>query len=451
MTFSRRHILKGVSLGAGSVVLSSVTERIESAESGKPVPKRFVFVLQSNGFQPWGAQPKGIERLMRGGPDKVVDLPLAKYELPDDLAPLAPHKKRVTILQRLQGKHCNPFHSGGYAALAGSPKSSRPLAATIDAAIAKAFPGVFPMIGLGVKAADDNNTGTVYICSASGPNQPIATQCNPDIAYRQLFGSVAQGNARKHFDARTSLLEFMKHDTKRVRSELSGDERDKFDHYVHAFESMGDRQKKLAAMSDTLRQHAPERTDKYTAANDKHRMQAQFELAAASLISGLTNVVTICSGLCSPNGYRRGMGMNISLHQLGHRESDGNKGYRELYTMLRQQHMEMIADLIKQLEAVPEGDGNMMDNTVIVFTSDSAETHHSSGVEWPFVLIGNAGGKLRAGRFIEYPAFGDAGNRSINALYCTLLHAAGAPCEHFNLSGATKEVDQPGPLPQLLA
>ena len=80
-----------------------------------------------------------------------------------------------------------------------------------------------------------------------------------------------------------------------------------------------------------------------------------------------------------------------------------------------------------------------------------AETHHSSGNEWPFVLVGDLGGSLRTGRFIEYPAFGDAGNRSINALYCSLLHAAGRRGEHFNLEGATKEVDRPGPLPELLA
>lgn len=42
-------------------------------------------------------------------------------------------------------------------------------------------------------------------------------------------------------------------------------------------------------------------------------------------------------------------------------------------------------------------------------------------------------------------------NRTINALYCTLLHAAGAPREHFNLDNGLKEIDKPGPLGELLA
>ena len=450
MNINRRNVLKGMTLGAGSVLLPAMVRQLHAQTHSATMPKRFVFVLQNNGFQPWAAQPNGMEWKRENGPNKVVDLSLEDLELSEDLSPLTPHKRRVTILQRLQGKHVKPFHGGGYGALSGAPNQSRPVAATIDGALAKEFPGVFPMVGLGLASAENNNTGTVYICSAWGPNMPIATQANPDIAYRQLFGSVAAGNARKDFDARTSLLDFMKDDVKRVRGELVGDELVKFDHYLNAFESMSDRQKKLATMSDTLRKHVPKHTEKFTSPNEKERLETQFELAAASLISGLTNVVTVCSGLCNPNGNMRGMGVNISLHQVGHKESDGDRDYRQLYTHLRKQHIEFIADLVKRLEAVPEGDGTMMDNTVILYTSDAAETHHSSGNEWPFVLVGNLGGRIKSGRFIEYPAFGDRGNRSTNALYCSLLHAAGKPQAHFNLEGPTREVDKPGPLDELL-
>ena len=451
MNASRRNVLKGLSLGAGSVLLPAMVRQLHAQTSATTMPKRFVFVLQNNGFQPWAAQPNGRPWKRENGPQKVVDLPLDDLELSEDLSPLAACKQRVTILQRLQGKHVKPFHGGGYGALSGAPKQSRPVAATIDGALAREFPGVFPMVGLGLAAAENNSTGTVYICSAWGPNMPIATQANPDLAFRQLFGSVAEGGARQDFNARSRLLDFMKDDVRRVRGELGGDELAKFDRYLGAFESMSDRQLKLAAMAKDLREHVPQRDERFTSSNEKERLETQFELAAASLVSGLTNVVTICSGLCNPNGSMRGMGVNIGLHQVGHKESDGDRDYRQLYTLLRKQHIELVAGLVRRLEAVPEGDGTMMDNTVIVYTSDAAETHHSSGNEWPFVLVGSLGGRLRAGRFIEYPAFGDAGNRSINALYCSLLHAAGKPREHFNLEGPTKEVDTPGPLTELLA
>ena len=93
----------------------------------------------------------------------------------------------------------------------------------------------------------------------------------------------------------------------------------------------------------------------------------------------------------------------------------------------------------------------MMDNTVIVYTSDGAETHHARGNEWPFVLIGNLQNRLKSDRFVEYPAYGKPGNRTINALYCTLLAAAGVKRDHFNLSGDLKKVDKHGPLSELLS
>jgi hypothetical protein len=107
----------------------------------------------------------------------------------------------------------------------------------------------------------------------------------------------------------------------------------------------------------------------------------------------------------------------------------------------------------------------MLDNTVVVFTSDSANRQHTGGENWPFVLLGNLGGRLRTGRLVAYPmqergTKGDwnyhgnasASNPTINALYCTLLHAAGAPREHFNLTGANKEdPSQHGPLEELLS
>ena len=167
------------------------------------------------------------------------------------------------------------------------------------------------------------------------------------------------------------------------------------------------------------------------------------------MIGGLTRVVTICSGLCSPGGEYRGFqDQPISLHnQVGH---GGGGRSRDLYTLVRRYHLEQLATLARRLQAVREGDGTMLDNTVFVYTSDFGEAHHSTGSDWAFVLLGNLGGRLRAGQYVDYPLVGHAGNRSINALYCSLLHAAAAPRDHFNLDGAQRAIDTPGPLNEIL-
>jgi len=118
---------------------------------------------------------------------------------------------------------------------------------------------------------------------------------------------------------------------------------------------------------------------------------------------------------------------------------------------LRRYHLKQLAVLANKLAAVPEGNGTMLDNTVFVYTSDFGETHHSTGDDWAYVLLGDLGGKLKKGQYIVYPLRGREGNRSINAPYCTLLHAAEAPRDHFNLDGPRKTVGRPGPLDELLA
>ena len=120
---------------------------------------------------------------------------------------------------------------------------------------------------------------------------------------------------------------------------------------------------------------------------------------------------------------------------------------------LRRYLAEQVAGLLRKLQTAREGDGTMLDNTVVVFTSDSANRQHTAGENWPFVLIGNLGGRLKTNQWVGYPLRergGDAGpwgsygsappsNPTINALYCTLLHAMGRPRDTFNRAGGSQD------------
>jgi hypothetical protein len=80
---------------------------------------------------------------------------------------------------------------------------------------------------------------------------------------------------------------------------------------------------------------------------------------------------------------------------------------------------------------VPEGDGNMLDNTLIVYFSDAGQQHHANYENFPMVLVGNLGGKLKTGRFIHYPSYRNTGNRTLGSFYTTVLHATGNPRDGF--------------------
>ena len=75
--------------------------------------------------------------------------------------------------------------------------------------------------------------------------------------------------------------------------------------------------------------------------------------------------------------------------------------------------------MVGRLEKIPEGNGTMMDNTVIVYMSDASDTHHSTAYEWPFVVLGNLKGKMNlGGRYISYPGYGKVGHRTVGVQSC---------------------------------
>lgn len=472
MLTGRRKFLSNVSLGAGSLVLTPIVRQLEAQAAGAAqAAKRFVFVLEGNGL-PWQQiQPLGIERggttqvkagvatvQESGSRNQQVVKSLEGYNLPKALEPLTPWKQRVTILQGLSGRVTGGGHStdfgalGCFAAHGGTGNSGTPQGETIDAALGKRLGGIFPQVGLGI--ADRPQLTTIYNCSAWDKGKPLPTQCHPELAYASLFGSAAGGAAREEFLARGNMLDFLLDDIKRLERQVGGAEREKLQQHVAAYESLAQRQSRLNEISSTLREQAPVVSDKYKSEVETDRLDAHFDLAAAALIGGVTNVVTIASGAGSPYFVVRfgGLGIPVSKHSIGHGESYNGRTWDDLAVTIRRFHFELIARLMKKLSAVPEGDGTMLDNTLIVYLSDAAEAHHSRCLEWPFVLIGDLGGQLRAGRYVEYPYWGLSGHKTVGNLYTSLLHAIGERRDYFGvLDPLLKGLDLKGPLPELLS
>jgi hypothetical protein len=127
--------------------------------------------------------------------------------------------------------------------------------------------------------------------------------------------------------------------------------------------------------------------------------------------------------------------MALRTNAIGHGGGENGKTSDELLRIIRSFHAERIAALAKKLDAVKEGDGTVLDNTLIVYLSDSAEDHHDSCYEWPLLMLGNLGGRLKAGdRFLNVPGYHSSANhRTMAQFYTALLHAAGAPVEHFGI------------------
>lgn len=449
MDLNRRNWLRGITLGAGATAFRPFLHHLEAAEQGQ-LPKRFVFVLKSSGLQGEYLNPTGLNH----GGDQLVDESLDGRQLPATLTALEPLKDKLTIIQGLSGKMTRLGHSAHYGALGGYKASPHapPLYATIDGHLSESFPAVFNHVGF--KMGEGNQGVTFPSISAKGKGQQLPFQQNPMAAFENLFGSILEdGDLKKKYTRTGNVLDAMSEDIRQLQKVLPVSEKEKLGHYLNGFESLRDRRVKLVSMQAMLKGNAPDLSDKYTSRYKTHHLEAHFDMAAASLICGLTNVITVhADGLDS---VYSGIGIGNNVHAIGHGAGYATLSAQDCRNAIREFHVDLIADLAKKLDGVPEGDGTMLDNTLIVYTSDNAAKHHSVGSDWPMLVLGNMGGALKSqGRYLAYPSYGRANHRhTICNWFTTLCHLAGIPQDFFGQPDMAlgKVEDQAGPLSELLA
>lgn len=380
------------------------------------------------------------------------------------MKPFEPLKEYLSIIQGLSGKMCAGGHTGNYGALGvwrapGEKGAPPPKRATVDSILSTMYPAAIKHLATGLAGNWGSRTyeGVVYPdISAAGPQKTIPFQASPDIVFEQLFGTVASNdkyNAHK-LKSKKDLLHFMAGDVKRLQQELPSQERAKLDYYLDALEGVQDQDVKIAALRESLEKNVPEFTGKYTAKEAERRQEAHFDLIAAALISGITNVVTM--KIDNSAIIYRGLGLDGgSVHNFGHNEGiDGKTGF-ECRDIIHRHHFEIIAHLANKLKAIPEGDGNMLDNTMIIYISPAGDKHHGTLDSWPMVVLGGGGNKLKlAGRYIQFPGYGQKDHQNIGNWWTSVLNAYGNPIKHYGdfdpglMNGGFK---QDGPIPQIIA
>ena len=455
MKTSRRNILKGLSLGAGSTLLSPMAERVMANAEGRQRPPRFVFVIQSNGFDAIQACPESIPFQKYADREKFESLDLTKHKLPKGLAPLEPLKDKTTIIQGLSGRCTGGGHSthGGCLGLyRTSGANTSPQGIPIDHQLGQANPGILPWVGVGMASGAQDALMNI---SARAAHKSMPIILKPEKAYNAFFSVAAGGEREKNFHLKRNLLDYMVGDIKKTRTALGSLAGEELDAYLSSYDQLAARQYKLLENKGVLKKAAPKLDDRFTSEVATRRLEAQFELATSSLIGGLSNVATITSAATEINAQPYlGIGVDVSNHGYGH--MGGNKRDAKgipYYEKTRGWLFSLIAKMANRLEKTPEGDGNMLDNTLIIYMSDAPDTHHSTGYEWPLAIVGNLKGKMNlGGQYISFPGYGKTGHRTVGALYTTLLNCVGHRQQTFGRldPDLDEKTMQTGPLAQLM-
>jgi len=424
---------------AAAAVATPLLPSLVQAATGKGKPKRIIFFLQNQGFDPKTCIPAGMTN--SGS--------LAKAKLPEPIEALEPYKERLHIINGLHGMHTSPSHSAFFGALGGYRGSDGvpPSGPTIDYELSRVLPEtLLPHLCIGMDSTENMTTKpTVANLSASGAGQPIFMHSNPNHLYQMLYGGISQGEIRKQHEARSSMFDRIEQLAAIKGGALHGVNKQRYGQYVQGFNDINGLRERLGKVAGHLRKFAPKVDERYTKPEfetDWH--DVLLDLGISALKSGITSVLTIGSGRGEIFGAWKGLGVEQQGHNLGHIKQPNNP----IWIKIRQYNSRMLVKLMQELDSVPEGSGTMMDNTLIVYTSNNADYQHTSGKNWPVMLLGNYDGAFKTGCFTQLD-----GKRPINALYTSILRASGVEVDRFNMSEkmAARFDSSTGPLKEVLA
>jgi hypothetical protein len=458
MAINRRTFLSTSALGAGSLAVSPSFNHLFGAKRQSEHPHRFVFIRKSNGNVPSRfALPSFSETEKKQDKEKLAsEADLDKHELPVWLRALDGHKEHMTILHGISmavsgGGHysfsgCMGAYKAGRNVISGIKRT------TVDFELAKLCPSPFGHVELSLTGDYSTfRTGIVPGYSAPARHQRNYCYADPQTAYDELFKSVTDSSA---VNSENVLLAYLHDREGRRLKGLDGKERMKISNHVESLQSIRERNKKVASLSDVIAKNLPT-IDKIHANGGRNaslveKQEAFTDVLVAGLISGLTNVVTFTiDELSTPITTLPGNKSRVDLHRLGHSKDT------QLRDLVKASHMAVVARIVTRLKAVPEGNGTMFDNTTIIYMPETGAGHHGPDTEAPMVIMTGDNSKLDiAGRYIRLPFHATEGHKTLSNWYTTLLNAYGNSIEHygdFDLEMTRKKLAQAGAIAQFMA
>ena len=407
---SRRTILRGAGASLALPLLDAMipagTALAQTAATPKP---RFVGC-----FVPHGAAPGYWV------PDKEGAL---DAELPFNWKPLEPFRNQTVILSGMWSKSAEPPPGATGAdhwvaaafMCANKPKKTAGAdiyaGTTIDQIIAQKIGGesLLPSMQFAVEdpGANSSNCGEGYSCtytntiSWSSPTQPLPMELNPQVVFERMFGdgsTVEQRARRRKRDG--SILDSLTGSLSRLRNESSPSDRARLDDYTENVREI-ERRLQIAMKASTV---APEDMAVPVGVPqtfDEH-IKLQFDLLTLAFQADISRVGTLLFARdLTGRTYPESEAPTSGFHGTSHHGEDPRR-IAEL-SKINQYHVKMLAHFIDKLAKTADGDGTLLDHSLVLFGSNMGNSNQHVHYDVPHVLVGGLNGKLKGGRHLAYP------------------------------------------------
>jgi hypothetical protein len=431
---SRRGLLRGVGTAVALPVLDAMFPALSSAAKTlkRASPNRMVYVYVPNGIDMRNWRPAAVGQA---------------FDLPKILSPLAPVRDNVLIFSGLKDHNGDALGDGpgDHARAAASfltgvhPRktagSDISVGVSVDQVAAQKVGSATRLASLELGCEDghlagncDSGYACAYVNSISwrSPTVPNPPEINPRAVFERLFGSdedAADPAARaRNAKLDQSILDLVSDDTTRLQRDLGPTDRRKLDEYLTAVREV-ERQvqvgEKQAAENSVAVPNMP-KPDGIPLEFAEHA-QLMFNLMAIALQSDITRVSTFMLAREGSNRSYREIGVPEGHHGLSHHRND--PALMDKLAVINHHHMEQFAHFLQKLQATPDGDGSLLDHTMIVYGSGISDGNRHNHDDLP-VLLAGGGRSFKTGRHVKLSESIPVAN-----LYLSMLDAMGVPTD----------------------
>jgi hypothetical protein len=448
---SRRTLLRGAA-GAvmGLPLLDAMTSVASAAAVGasKKLPVRMAVLYMANGVNVDQWAPKGAGK---------------NFQLSPTLQPLEQHKDNLLVLTELMnagslGGDGHYVKTSGF--LTGTTitkttgKDLRAGGVSMDQLAAQKVGRETPLpsLELGIEPVTnfvDDNVGYTALYGShiawSTPTTPLAKEINPRLAFDRLFRT-AGSNASPQDDR--SVLDLVAEDAKSIRDKVGKTDRMKLDEYFESVRAVEKRiafntkqradenklpaaalaeiealDKRIATWAHPDRQKLAKGVRNSGDHTDHVRLM--LDLMVLGFWTDSTRVSTFMfGGGVSPKNFSWLDGVKGGHHEISHHKNE--KAALDMYARINRWHVEQFRYMLDKMSAIKEGDGNLLDNSMLLFGSCMRDGNSHNPRNLPLVLAGKGGGTIKGGRHLVHKK-----NTPLCNLFVSMLDRMGAPVKQF--------------------
>ena len=399
MALPRRTFLRGMGVAIALPLLDAMVPASANATTGAGPVRRLGFVYTPNGatMAAWTPSSEG---------------PLLN-DLSPTLSPLAAFRDQVLVPTGLSQRQAesqgdgNGEHSRGQTVWLSGVHPKRTEGAdvqagtTVDQIAAQVLGKDAPLLSLEMALEQnylvgncDNGYSCVYWNTISWrtPSTPLPMEVNPRVVFERMFGDGGTADQRlQKIREDKSILDSVRESVVSLQSRLGTGDRTRVAEYLDSMREIERRIQVAEKQNGTSAIEVPGRPIGVPESYDEHA-KLMFDLAALAFQADITRVFTLLLGREQTNRPYPFIGVPEAHHAISHHQNDPVK--LEKAAKINRYHIDLLAGFAAKLRATSDGDGSLLDHSMIMQGAGLSDSDQHSHIDLPLVVVGGGAGRL---------------------------------------------------------